>query len=83
MTDSSIAMVVAADGGSMTLSTTPSRTLTHQEFQADLGAVRLPDHPQALVQILTKMNPGNPSLTHSADSPYSRAVKRPRSVLLA
>ena len=37
LTDSSIAMVVAADGGSMTLSTTPSRTLTHQEFQADFG----------------------------------------------
>ena len=30
LTDSSIATVVAADGGSMTLSTTPSRAFTHQ-----------------------------------------------------
>ncbi len=36
LTDSSIAMVVDDDGGSMTLSTTPSRTFMHQEVPSRL-----------------------------------------------
>ena len=38
-----------------------------REFQADLGAARLTDDPQALIQALAKINPVSSALVHSSD----------------
>jgi len=38
-----------------------------REFQADLGAARLTDDPQALIQALAKINPDSSALAHSSD----------------
>ena len=38
-----------------------------REFQADLGAARLTDEPQALIQALAKINPDSSALAHSSD----------------
>ncbi|MDG2198740.1 MAG: M48 family metalloprotease [SAR324 cluster bacterium] len=57
-------MLMAAPWLSLLLQAGLSRT---REFQADLGAARLTDDPQALIQALTKINPGSSAPVHSAD----------------
>ena len=55
-------MLMAAPWLSLLLQAGLSRT---REFQADLGATRLTDDPQALIQALTKINPGSSAPVHS------------------
>ena len=57
-------VLMAAPWLSLLLQAWLSRT---REFQADLGATRLTDDPQALIQALTKINPGSSAPVHSGD----------------
>jgi heat shock protein HtpX len=56
-------LVIVAPWLSLLLQAGLSRT---KEFQADLGAARLTDDPQALIQALAKINPGSSAPVHSA-----------------
>jgi len=63
-------LVIVAPWLSLLLQAGLSRT---REFQADLGAARLTGDPQALIQALTKINPGSSAPVHPSGTTLLRS----------